>query len=234
MGYSALELLLNGINGNYLRNILEKAASETERVDAAVAYATQNDLLFDWCWDNKLPLRFWGRFDEKVPVSIHVLERFLSHRSGRYVCKLVRQFHPKVIWWRGFGAYIGSANLTQSAWWNNVEAGIFLTETEIPCVEQAGDPATVRSLRKENDVVAAVSGIRPVRADNAAQREADALVGFVGSLAIGGVSEEESLCGNELAVFRTLDPHVIILQLLDQSAHGDGVVEFAGNGQRLL
>ncbi len=123
--------MLNGINGNYLRNILLKAVSETERVDAAVAYATQSDLLFDWCWDNKLPLRFWGRFDEQVPVSIHVLERFLLHRSGRYVCKLVRQFHPKVIWWRGFGAYIGSANLTQSAWWNNVEAGVFLTETEM-------------------------------------------------------------------------------------------------------
>ncbi|NTC82528.1 MULTISPECIES: phospholipase D family protein [Rhizobium/Agrobacterium group] len=126
-----MELLLNGINGNYLRNILLQAAEETHRVDAAVAYATENDLLFDWCWENKLPLRFWGRFDEQVPVSIPILERFLSRKSGRYVCKLVRQFHPKVIWWRGFGAYIGSANLTQSAWWNNVEAGVFLSETEL-------------------------------------------------------------------------------------------------------
>ncbi|MBB3525887.1 phospholipase [Rhizobium sp. NZLR1b] len=126
-----MELLLNGINGNYLRNILLNAVEDTDRVDAAVAYATENDLLFDWCWENKLPLRFWGRFDEQVPVSILILERFLSRRSGRYTCKLVRQFHPKVIWWRGFGAYIGSANLTQSAWWNNVEAGVFLTEDEL-------------------------------------------------------------------------------------------------------
>ncbi|TCA69916.1 phospholipase D family protein [Rhizobium leguminosarum] len=126
-----MELLLNGINGNYLRNILLNAVEDTDRVDAAVAYATENDLLFDWCWENKLPLRFWGRFDEQVPVSIPILERFLSRRSGRYTCKLVRQFHPKVIWWRGFGAYIGSANLTQSAWWNNVEAGVFLTEDEL-------------------------------------------------------------------------------------------------------
>ncbi|MBY3397119.1 phospholipase [Rhizobium laguerreae] len=126
-----MELLLNGINGNYLRNILLNAVEDTDRVDAAVAYATENDLLFDWCWENKLPLRFCGRFDEQVPVSILILERFLSRRSGRYTCKLVRQFHPKVIWWRGFGAYIGSANLTQSAWWNNVEAGVFLTEDEL-------------------------------------------------------------------------------------------------------
>ncbi len=126
-----MQLLLNGLNGNYLRNILLNAAEHTERVDAAVAYASDNGLLFDWCWDNKLPLRFWGRFDEEVPVSIPVLERFLSRRSGRYVCKLVRRFHPKVIWWRGYGAYIGSANLTQSAWWNNVEAGVFLSEVEL-------------------------------------------------------------------------------------------------------
>ncbi|MER9526589.1 phospholipase D family protein [Mesorhizobium sp. M0292] len=123
--------MLNGINGGYLRNILLNASDQTERVDAAVAYASENDLLFDWCWDNKIPLRFWGRFDEQVPVSIPVLDRFLNRRSGRYVCKLVRKFHPKVIWWRGYGAYIGSANLTQSAWWNNVEAGVFLTEAEL-------------------------------------------------------------------------------------------------------
>ncbi|MBS3650041.1 hypothetical protein KEU06_15625 [Pseudaminobacter sp. 19-2017] len=104
-----LELLLNGINGTYLRSILLNAEKRTHRVDAAVAYATENDLLFDWCWDQKLPLRFWGRFDESVPVAIPVLKKFLDKRSGRYVCKLVRNFHPKVIWWRGYGAYIGSA-----------------------------------------------------------------------------------------------------------------------------
>ncbi|WP_202299100.1 phospholipase D family protein [Mesorhizobium sp. 131-2-1] len=126
-----MELLLNGINGTYLRSVLLNAEKKTHRVDAAVAYATENELLFDWCWDQKLPLRFWGRFDESVPVAIPVLKKFLEKRSGRYVCKLVRAFHPKVIWWRGHGAYIGSANLTQSAWWNNVEAGVFLSEAEL-------------------------------------------------------------------------------------------------------
>lgn len=126
-----MEVILNGINGEYLRNIILRAESETERVDAAVAYATSQDLLFDWCWNKGIPLRYWGRFDEQVPVSVPVLETFLKRRSGRFVCKLVRHFHPKVIWWRGHGAYIGSANLTQSAWWNNVEAGVFLTESEL-------------------------------------------------------------------------------------------------------
>lgn len=126
-----MRLVLGGVNGLYLREILDNAGDEIERVDAAVAYATDDRLLFDWCWDKKVPLRFWGRFDEAVPVSVPILERFLDRRSARYVCKLVRCFHPKVIWWRGYGAYIGSANLTGAAWYNNVEAGMFMTEEEL-------------------------------------------------------------------------------------------------------
>jgi len=132
-----MRLVLGGVNGLYLREILDNAKALTERVDAAVAYATDDRLLFDWCWDNEVPLRFWGRFDEAVPVSVPILRRFLTRRSARYTCKLVRCFHPKVIWWRGYGAYIGSANLTQAAWYNNVEAGMFLTDDELEFSGQA-------------------------------------------------------------------------------------------------
>ena len=41
------------------------------------------------------------------------------------------KFHPKVIWCDGYGAYIGSANLTQSAWKNNIECGLWLTQKEL-------------------------------------------------------------------------------------------------------
>ena len=131
-----MRLVLGGVNGLYLREILENAEG-VERVDAAVAYATQEDLLFDWCWENEVSLRFWGRFDEGVPVSIPVLRNFLTRRAARYSCKLVRCFHPKVIWWRGYGAYVGSANLTASAWYNNIEAGMFFTEEELDISGQA-------------------------------------------------------------------------------------------------
>lgn len=126
-----MRLILNGINREYLRNIIENNARTTERVDAAVAYATKEDLLFDWCWDNKIPLRFWGRFDENVPVAPRILRQFLTRGSASYTCKLVRNFHAKVIWWHGVGAYIGSANLTDSAWYRNVEAGTFFDEAEL-------------------------------------------------------------------------------------------------------
>ncbi|MGQ2991178.1 MAG: phospholipase D family protein [Brevundimonas sp.] len=142
---------MNGINGVYLRDIVQRAEAQTESVDAAVAYATTDDLLLNWCWANKIPLRFWGRFDEDIPVALPVLERFLARRSPLYTCKLVRCFHPKVIWWRGYGAYVGSANFTQSAWHNNVEAGVFFTEDEL---ESSGQDQELIRLFAQIDAVA--------------------------------------------------------------------------------
>jgi hypothetical protein len=85
-----MRFIFNGINGRYLRDITENAAQGTEFVEAAVAYATDGSLLFDWCWKNDIPLRFWGRFDETVPVSVNVLRSFLNRRSPTFTCKLVR------------------------------------------------------------------------------------------------------------------------------------------------
>jgi hypothetical protein len=126
-----MHLILNGINGHYLRNVTENCASRTEEVIAAVAYATDADILFEWCWKHNIPLRFYGRLDEGVAVSVPILKKFLSRKSARFTCSLVQRHHAKVIWWRGVGVYIGSANLTDSAWHSNVEAGCFFAEEEI-------------------------------------------------------------------------------------------------------
>lgn len=134
-----MKLVLGGLNGEYLLDIVESAAAVTERVDAAVAYARESSLLFDWCWDKRVPLRFWGRFDDSVPVSVPLLKLFLDRRSPSFVCRLVRHLHAKVIWWRGHGAYVGSANITQKAWYNNIESGLFLTEAELTSSGQADD-----------------------------------------------------------------------------------------------
>lgn len=126
-----MKLILGGINGEYLQNITLNAAPYTEEVLAAVAYANKSSLLFDWCWNNKIPLKFWGRLDDTVAVKTNILLDFLKRKSPEYVCKLVEYHHAKVIWWRGYGLYIGSANLTDSAWYKNVEAGCFFYEHEI-------------------------------------------------------------------------------------------------------
>ncbi len=127
-----MRLIMNGINGQYLRNITENYARKTESVEAAVAYATDASLLFDWCWEKNIRLTYYGRLDAGVAVNANILQWFLNKKSPDYVCKLVELHHAKVIWWHGAGLYIGSANLTDNAWNNvNVEAGVFFEEDEI-------------------------------------------------------------------------------------------------------
>lgn len=126
-----MRLIMGGINGDYLRNITEQCVETTEEVLAAVAYALDDTLLFEWCWHRNIPLKFYGRLDDTVPVSVAILRDFLAKSSPNFVCRLVQYHHAKVIWWRGSGVYIGSANLTHSAWYKNIEAGCFFPEAEI-------------------------------------------------------------------------------------------------------
>lgn len=61
-----------------------------------------------------------------------VLAWFIRNEVRSARCRLVHHFlHAKVIWWTGQGAYIGSINLTDGAWNQNYEAGVFLTEDEL-------------------------------------------------------------------------------------------------------
>ena len=133
-----MKLILGGINGEYLRDITENAKDATEEVLAAVAYASEASLLFDWCRIREIPLRYYGRLDDSVAVTIAILKQFLEAKSPDFVCKLVRHHHAKVIWWRGLGLYIGSANLSRKAWYNNVEAGCFFQEEEMTA-DMTGD-----------------------------------------------------------------------------------------------
>lgn len=126
-----MQMILGGINGNYLTNITLSAVDETQEVLAAVAYATEMSLLFDWCWNNSIPLKYFGRLDDGVAVKTSILTQFLERKSALFQCRLVQHHHAKVIWWRGYGLYVGSANLTPSAWYKNVEAGCFFPESEI-------------------------------------------------------------------------------------------------------
>src|SRR5262249_32914444 len=148
-GAEIMRLIMSGINGHYLRNITSNCAPDTEEVLAAVAYATDAALLFEWCWQNNIPLKFYGRLDEGVAVSVSILAGFLSKKSPDYVCRLVQHHHAKIIWWRGVGVYIGSANLTGRAWYTNVEAGCFFPDDEIND-EMASDLLDLFATLEEN------------------------------------------------------------------------------------
>jgi hypothetical protein len=127
-----MKLVLGERNRAQLSDLLKSAMEETDYVQAAIAYVTDDQTLIKECFSRNIPLTLFGRYDYSQPVAFKVLNRFLQRNSADFVCKLVPDiFHPKIIWWHGFGAYIGSANLTQRAWFQNYEAGVFLTDEEL-------------------------------------------------------------------------------------------------------
>src|SRR2546426_628010 len=107
-----MKIIAGQLNGNFLRDHLLSSSDTVEWVKAAVAYANGDPELFKFCTDNSIPLEFWGRLDSGVPVTTNILKRFLT-LGPNYRCALVYEcFHPKLIWFGGYGVYIGSANLT--------------------------------------------------------------------------------------------------------------------------
>ncbi|HBP1919007.1 TPA: phospholipase D family protein [Pseudomonas aeruginosa] len=133
-----MKLIANRINGIHLRDLLPALSAEVQvdSVLAAVAYGSSaSDItqdLIGHCVANKLRLDLWMRYDHTVPVSVELLKRLLNHQKDNVFTRFVPdRFHPKVIWWKGYGTYIGSANHTDNGWLTNIEAGVFLTEDEL-------------------------------------------------------------------------------------------------------
>ncbi|MEI8329501.1 MAG: phospholipase D-like domain-containing protein [Chlamydiia bacterium] len=116
-----------------MEQIHRSSIKDAERVLAAVAYVTQDRPFLDLCWKEKKPLTLYARHDYTGPVNPSVFDWFFSKslQSANYEIRLVRDiFHTKIIWWKRVGAYIGSANLTNAAWFKSYEAGLFVKEEE--------------------------------------------------------------------------------------------------------
>ncbi len=129
-----MKVVFGRLGGDQLAEIASDASTRCERVEAAVAYAHgHTHPFFEACrTQDVLHLTFYGLLDERGAVDISVLKELVGWGAQRASVRLVRgNFHPKVIWWRGVGAYVGSANLTHKAWFDNVEAGIFLDQAEL-------------------------------------------------------------------------------------------------------
>ncbi|EAB6494330.1 phosphatidylserine/phosphatidylglycerophosphate/cardiolipin synthase family protein [Salmonella enterica subsp. enterica serovar Reading] len=127
-----MKLIANGLNKQFFSSFLPPSDSEIDGVVAAIAYGDDKTTLLDHCLKNHHRLDIWMRYDHTVPVSPSLLIKFLANTKNNIFCKLVPDcLHSKVIWWKGYGAYIGSANLTDRAWHTNIETGIFFTESDL-------------------------------------------------------------------------------------------------------
>lgn len=142
-----MKLIANGVNGEYLDDILKEASGKTSMVYAAVAYVNDAKLI-DWSIQQKIPMHLWARIDDSIPISAAILEKFLK-LSSNYRVKLINDYyHPKVLFFEGFGIYIGSANLTDRAWLKNIECGVFYYQDE---ANTSGLTEQIRSFLKEID-----------------------------------------------------------------------------------
>lgn len=158
-----MKFIANKINDHYLRSILPSVedAKSIDCVYAAIAYgskSTSDDNLIANCIKHKLRLDIWMRYDHTVPVTIQLLEHLLNSHKENIFCRLIPdKLHSKVIWWQGYGAYIGSANLTDQAWNSNIEAGLFLNEDDLQCNGMASELDDFFERLKELDVVRPLS-----------------------------------------------------------------------------
>ncbi|MCC2971179.1 phospholipase D family protein [Massilia sp. IC2-476] len=131
-----MKFVANVLNGCHLGDVLPGPEDDVDGVLAAIAYGSnstnEKDDFIGNCIKHRLRLDLWMRYDHTVPVAVPLLERLLRHERDNIFCKFIPdRLHSKVIWWKGYGAYIGSANLTSSAWFTNIEAGIFFSEDDL-------------------------------------------------------------------------------------------------------
>ena len=121
--------LITNIKSPFLSDILFEKSKNFEKIKAAVAYC-KNYELFEYCKKQKIKLDYFGRFDDSINLNLEKLKSFLTGDISIHIIG-GSKFHPKVIWCYNYGAYIGSANLTKSAWENNIECGLWLNQKEL-------------------------------------------------------------------------------------------------------
>ncbi|TGD72181.1 phosphatidylserine/phosphatidylglycerophosphate/cardiolipin synthase family protein [Mangrovimicrobium sediminis] len=135
-----MQIFANKLNGQFLPNVLPDEKVEIDFVRAAIAYGNDATTLIENCLANRRRLDIWMRYDHTVPVAPALLRKLLASASSNIFCTLISDvLHSKVIWWKRYGVYVGSANLTDRAWMTNIEFGVFLPESELESAGSLGE-----------------------------------------------------------------------------------------------
>lgn len=123
----------NSLNGRYPADLVHLADTDAlVQIDLAVAYVTKMDSIFELAKRRAVPLNLYALADGDGFPHLDVTRRFVESRRTTWRLFLTRgYYHPKVIWFRGVGALIGSANLTDAAWFQNLECGVWVPEDDL-------------------------------------------------------------------------------------------------------
>ncbi|MBK5005546.1 phospholipase D family protein [Pseudomonas sp. S32] len=135
-----MKFYANKLNGNFLRNALPDESVQIDWVRAAIAYGSDETTLVENCVEHGRRLDIWMRYDHTVPVDPRLLRFLLRNSENNIFCILIPDvLHAKVIWWKNYGVYVGSANLTDRAWVTNIEFGVFIPEQDLEANGQITD-----------------------------------------------------------------------------------------------
>lgn len=150
-----MDLIANSLNNRYPRELAAQAdRDELTQIDLAVAYVSRMDELFNLAERRDVPFNLYALADGEFP-HIDVIRRFIESGHLSWHIFLTRAFfHPKIMWFRGIGAYIGSANLSDRAWVQNIECGVWIPQEELISMQWVGQLDLLFRMIAERSVAA--------------------------------------------------------------------------------
>lgn len=166
-----INLFLDFTNVRKLRYLLSHIPDNVSEISAAIAYTsrinnTANDIsLIDICIKKKIKLNWWGLFNAEGATDLEEIKKSLMHPDLITFYPFSEYFHPKVIWFHGYGIYIGSHNASYNAMMYNIEAGVFILENSLTDLQekdikefflylkQNSNPAVAEDLERFEDYI---------------------------------------------------------------------------------
>lgn len=136
--------------------LLKHIPAEVKSISASVAF-TQDNTLMKFCNDNKIHLDWWGLFNSDISSKIDIVKEAIKSPYIKFY-PFAELFHSKLIYFHGYGVYIGSHNLTKNAMYNNVETGVLIPESEL-LEEHKAEIEKYFSFLRENSIPATIEDV---------------------------------------------------------------------------
>ena len=151
-----MRIVGNALNGYFFDNLAYAADNDSlEHVIAAVAYVKDMGPILDVAKNRGVPITLFALADEGGFPALNILRKFVLNSPPSWQLFLIRRcYHPKIVWFRGVGCYIGSANLTDSGRNRNLECGVWFDEDDLDSLNWRDELASMLDVIRENSTPA--------------------------------------------------------------------------------